>query len=75
MACCVQRWGRRKRRIPKKNRKDPRPYDQHVYKERNKVERCVGLLKQFRRVATRYEKTARNFLGMATLAAIAIWLR
>lgn len=60
---------------PKKNRVAPREYDRVLYKERNKVERCVGLLKQFRRVATRYEKTARNFLGMATLAAIAVWLR
>jgi len=60
---------------PKKNRVAPREYDKTLYKERNKVERCVGLLKQFRRVATRYEKTARNFLGMVTLAALAIWLR
>src|SRR5439155_15884597 len=60
---------------PRKNRTEPREYDRVLYKERNKVERCVGLLKQFRRVATRYEKTARNFLGMATLAAIAVWLR
>lgn len=60
---------------PRKNRTQPREYDRVLYKERNKVERCVGLFKQFRRVATRYEKTARNFLGMATLAAIAIWLR
>jgi len=60
---------------PKKNRTQPRGYDTDLYKERNKVECCVGLLKQFRRVATRYEKTARNFLGMAMIAAIAIWLR
>ena len=60
---------------PKKNRTEPRDYDRDLYKERNKVERCVGLLKQFRRVATRYEKTARNFLGMATFAALTIWLR
>jgi putative transposase len=60
---------------PKKNRVQPREYDKVLYKERNKAERCVGLLKQFRRIATRYEKTARNFLGMVTLAAIAVWLR
>jgi|HubBroStandDraft_5_1064220.scaffolds.fasta_scaffold67055_2 transposase len=57
------------------NRKEPREYDRVLYKERNKVERCIGLLKQCRRVATRYEKTARNFLGMVTLTAIIIWLR
>jgi transposase len=60
---------------PRANRKEPREYDTILYKERNKVERCIGLLKQCRRVATRYEKTARNFLGMVTLAAITIWLR
>jgi transposase len=60
---------------PKKNRVEPRSYDKDLYRERNKVERCVGLLKQCRRVATRYEKTARNFLGMVLLAATTIWLR
>lgn len=59
----------------RKNRTKPREYDKVVYKERNKVERCVGALKQCRRVATRYEKTARNFLGMVVLAATMIWLR
>jgi transposase len=60
---------------PKKNRVDPRGYDAVLYRERNAVERCVNLFKQFRRVATRYEKTARNFLGMVLFAAITIWLR
>jgi len=60
---------------PKKNRVNPREYDEVVYKERNKVERCVNALKQCRRVATRYEKTARNFLGMVLLAATMIWLK
>lgn len=60
---------------PKKNRVEPREIDKVVYKERNKVERCVNGLKQFRRVATRYEKTARNFLGMVLFAAITIWLK
>ena len=60
---------------PKKNRKDPRPYDRHVYKERNKVERLINLMKQYRRVATRYEKTGPNFLGFIYLAAIMILLR
>jgi transposase len=46
-----------------------------VYRERNKVERCVNKLKQFRRVATRYEKTARNFLGMVLFVATTIWLK
>jgi putative transposase len=60
---------------PKKNRKEPRAYDEHVYKERNKVERFLNLMKQYRRVATRYEKTDPNFLGFIYVAAIMILLR
>jgi putative transposase len=60
---------------PKKNRKVPRPYDKHLYKERNKVERLIRLLKQYRRVATRYEKTDPNFLGFVYVAAVMILLR
>lgn len=60
---------------PKKNRKEPRAYDKHWYKERNKVERFIHLLKRYRRVATRYEKTDPNYLGFVYLAAIMILLR
>jgi transposase len=59
----------------KKNRKVPRAYDEHLYKERNKVERLINLIKQSRRVATRYEKTARNFVGFLHLASILVLLR
>jgi transposase len=59
----------------KKNRKVPREYDKHLYKERKRVEWFINLLKQFRRVATRYEKTARNFLGFVHVASIMILLR
>jgi transposase len=59
---------------PKSNRKIQREYDQHLYKERNLVERFFNKLKQFRRIATRFEKTAYNFLQMLTIASIAIWL-
>ena len=59
----------------KKNRKEPRDYDKHLYKERNKVERFINLMKQNRRVATRYEKTARNFLGFVYVAAVMVLLR
>jgi transposase len=60
---------------PKKNRKVPREYDQHLYKERKKVEWFINLIKQYRRVATRYEKTARNFLGFVHMASIMVLLR
>jgi transposase len=59
----------------KKNRKAPRDYDRHLYKERKKVEWFINLIKQYRRVATRYEKTARNFLGFVHVALIMILLR
>ncbi len=59
----------------KKNRKVPRAYDKHLYKERKKVEWFINLIKQYRRVATRYEKTARNFLGFVHVASIMILLR
>jgi transposase len=59
----------------KKNRKEPRDYDKHLYKERKKVEWLINLLKQYRRVATRYEKTARNFLAFVHVASIMVLLR
>ena len=52
-----------------------RDYDEHWYKERNKVERFITLIKQYRRVATRYEKTARNFLAFLQVASIMVLLR
>ena len=60
---------------PKRNRKVQRPYDDELYKERNRIERFFSKLKQFRRVATRYDKLLANFMGFVKLAAIAIWLR
>jgi putative transposase len=60
---------------PKRNRKVARDYDEHLYKERNKVERFINLIKQYRRVATRYEKTARNFLAFLQVASIMVLLR
>ena len=51
-----------------------RSFDRAAYRKRNVVERLVGRLKQFRRIATRYEKRAVNYLGMLTIAAIFLWL-
>ena len=50
-------------------------FDTALYKERHLIECCFAKLKQFRRVATRYEKTARNYAAMVTIAAIVMWLR
>jgi transposase len=62
--------------IPNKaNRVDPWPFDAAVYQERNRVERLFAKLKQFRRVATRYEKLKVTFLGMVHLTLGFIRLR
>jgi transposase len=60
---------------PKKNRIVQREYDKELYKERNIVERLFNKLKNFRRVATRYDKTASAFMGFILLASIIIWLK
>ena len=60
---------------PKRNRTDPRPYDRDRYKDRNLAERFWAKAKHYRRVATRYEKTARNFLAFVHVASIMILLR
>ena len=57
------------------NIKTPRPLNKTIYKERNRVERCINRLKQWRRVATRYEKTARNFSSFVACAAAMILLK
>ncbi len=56
------------------NRKTPREYDKDLSKERNRVERFLNRIKDFRRVATRSEKTSRNFLAIWRLAFITILL-
>lgn len=50
------------------------PFDRVAYRERNRVERLVNRMKQYRRVATRYEKRAAHYLAMLTLAALLLWL-
>jgi transposase len=50
-------------------------YDKDLYKERHAVECFINKIKHYRRIATRYEKTARNFLAMVHLACAMIWLR
>ena len=61
--------------IPSKaNRRQKPSFDRHLYKARHLIENFFAKLKQFRAIATRYDKTARNFLGALHLAAAAIWL-
>ena len=59
---------------PKTNRRDPASCDYRRYRDRNHVERQLNRLKQFRRIATRYDKTAVSFLGFLCLAAFPVWL-
>jgi putative transposase len=59
---------------PRRNRTAVIEYDRHLYKERNVVERYFARLKQYRRVATRYDKRAANFLGFVWVASIALML-
>jgi len=70
----IRRQGARPCLPPRKNRSEPIEYDRHLYKERNVIERYFAWVKQYRRVATRYDKKAANFLGFVWLASIAIML-
>ncbi len=60
---------------PKRNRRAQRDYDKYLYKERNLVERFFNKLKQFRGIATRYDKLAINFMAGVYLAASIILLK
>ena len=51
------------------------PLDKHLYAQRHLIESCFSKLKQFRRVATQFEKTAQNYRAVVTLAAIILWLK
>ncbi|MFZ6720305.1 transposase [Undibacterium sp. Ji49W] len=51
-----------------------REYDRHLYKDRNVVERFFNRIKQFRRLATRYEKLDRNFLSFINLVFAYLWI-
>jgi transposase len=60
---------------PKSNRKDALSFSPYLYRARNLVERFFNKIKQCRRVATRYDKLAANFLAFIQLASIRVWLR
>ncbi len=62
--------------IPSKaNRKEQRIIDEHLYKERHLIECCIGKLKHFRRVFSRFDKLAKNYLSFVQFASALIWLR
>ena len=59
---------------PRSHRTEQRAYDRHLYKDRNLVERFFNRIKQFRRIATRYEKLAQNYCAMLNLVCAFVWL-
>lgn len=59
---------------PKRNRTIQREYDKELYKARHLIENFFAKLKQYRAIATRYDKRAINFLGAIYLASAVIWL-
>ncbi len=67
-----ERADQRDRRAHKPGRKPG--FDRATYARRNVVERCVNRLKQWRGIATRYEKRAANFRAMVVVASLVIWL-
>lgn len=70
-----QRRDERKRRAAR-GRKGGRPpgFDRAAYRRRSVAERCINRLKQWRAVATRYEKRALNYRAMVVIAALMLWL-
>ena len=59
---------------PRSHRLNPRSFDRHLYKSRNLIERFFSRIKQFRRIATRYDKLAKSFLSFVHLACAFVWL-
>ena len=60
---------------PKRNRRDPICFSPHLYRARNCIERFFNKIKHCRRIATRYDKLAANYLAFVQLASIRLWLR
>lgn len=61
--------------IPAKvNRRNPAPHDRAKYKWRNLIERLFNKLKNWRRIATRYDKTKQSYLGSVALASVKLWI-
>jgi transposase len=70
--CYLRRQGIRYSIPRKDNEKHRGKFDKALYRQHNQVERCFNRLKQFRRIATRYEKKAENYLAMLPLASILV---
>ena len=60
--------------IPPRSCQQPRAYDKALYRLRNRIERCFARLKQFRRIATRFDRKPSHFLAFLCLASIPLWV-
>lgn len=60
---------------PRANRKEPREYDQHLYRERHLVECFFNKIKHYRRIFSRFEKLDRSYMGFLSFVGALIWLR
>ncbi len=69
----LRRRGIRYTILRKRNQHQSGPFDRAIYRERNQIERTFNRFKQYRRVATRYEKRAVNYRAMLVIAAILQW--
>lgn len=72
---CIKRMGAKAVIPPKSNRVVQRSYDSHLYKARHAIENLFAKLKQYRSLATRYDKTQRNYAAMVAIACALTWLR
>ena len=60
---------------PRSCRKTPIEYDRYLYRARHAIENLFAKIKHFRSLATRYDKTARNYSAMVAIACMLVWLR
>jgi transposase len=60
---------------PRSNRKNPRSYDEHIYKERHLIECFFGKIKHYRRLCSRFDKTAESFLAFLQFVSALLWLK
>lgn len=75
LVCEVEANGMQAVIPPRANRREQREYDKHLYKERHLVECFINKIKHYRRVFSRFEKLAKNFLGFLSFVSALIWLR
>jgi transposase len=59
---------------PRRNRKDPICFSRHLYRARNRIEGFFNRIKQWQRIATRYDRLAENLLAFVKLTAVRVWL-